>query len=206
MTIESVMLSNHLSIKKKRHQLFDKGQYSENYGFSSGHVWMSELDCEESWALKNWCFWTVVLEKTLESPLDCKEIKLANTKGIQPGKFIGRTDSEAETPILWPPYSKNWLIGKDPDAGKDWRWEEKGAAEDECKKQIIWGKNNRCCLVSKSFLSLFDPVDCSLPGSSAHGIFQARILGWGSISHFRGSPQLRDQTHVSCTGRKILYH
>ena len=91
---------------------------------------MWELDYRESWALKNWCFWTVVLEKTLESPLDCK-IKPVNPKGNQSWIFIGRTDAEAETPILWPPDTKNWLIGKDPDAGKDWRWEEKGTSGDE---------------------------------------------------------------------------
>ena len=84
------------------------------------------VELQESWALKNWCFWTVVLEKTLESPLDCKEIQPVNTKGNQSWIFIGRTDAEAETPILWPPYAKNWLIWKDLDAGKDWRWEEKG--------------------------------------------------------------------------------
>ena len=89
------------------------------------------LDYKESWALKNWCFWTVVLEKTLESPLDCKEIQPVHPKGNQSWKFIGKTDAEAETPILWPPYAKNWLLGKDPDAGNDWRWEEKGITEDE---------------------------------------------------------------------------
>ena len=94
--------------------------------FSSSHVWMWELDYKESWALKNWCFWTVVLEKTLESPLDCKEIQVVHPKGDQSWVFISRTDVEAETPILWPPDVKNWLIWKDPDAGKDWRWEEKG--------------------------------------------------------------------------------
>ena len=92
---------------------------------------MWELDCEESWALKNWYFWTVVLEKTLESPLDCKEIQPVKYKGNQSWIFIERTDAEAETPILWPPDAKNWLIWKDPDAGKDWRWEEKGMTEDE---------------------------------------------------------------------------
>ena len=92
---------------------------------------MWELDCKESWALKNWCFWTVVLEKTLESPLDCKEIQPVNAKGDQPWDFFGRTEAEAETPILWPPDVKNWLIGKDPDAGKDWRQEEKRVTEDE---------------------------------------------------------------------------
>ena len=92
---------------------------------------MWELDYKESWAQKNWCFWTVVLEKTLESPLDCKEIKAVNPKGNQSWTFTGRTDAEAETPILWPPDVKSQLIGKDPDAGKDWRQEEKGTTEDE---------------------------------------------------------------------------
>ena len=98
---------------------------------SSSHVWMWELDCEESWASKNWCFWTVVLEKTLESPLDSKEIQSVHPKGDQSWVFTGRTDAEAETPILWPPHMKSWLIGKDPDAGKDWGQEEKGTTEDE---------------------------------------------------------------------------
>ena len=93
-------------------------------------VVMWELDCEEGWAPKNWCFWTVVLEKALESPLDCKEIQSVNPKGNQSWIVIGRTDAEGETPILWPPDAKNWLIGKDPDLGKDWRWEEKGTIED----------------------------------------------------------------------------
>ena len=96
---------------------------------------MWELDCEESWALKNWCFWTVVLEKTLESPLDRKKIKPVHTKGDQSWVFIGRTDVEAETPILWPPDEKSWLSGKDPDAGKDWGQEEKGMTED---KMVGW--------------------------------------------------------------------
>ena len=104
---------------------------SQSCGFSSGHVWMWELDHKESWALKDWCFWTVVLEKILESPLDYKEIKPVHPKGNQPQIFIGRTYAEAEAPILWPPDVKNWLNGKDPDAGKDWRQEEKGTTEDE---------------------------------------------------------------------------
>ena len=99
--------------------------------FSSSHVWMWELDHEESWAPKNWCFWIVVLDKMLESALDCKEIKPVNPKGNQSWIFIGRTKAEAEAPILWPPDAKNWLVGKDPDAGKDWRQEEKGMTEDE---------------------------------------------------------------------------
>ena len=104
---------------------------NQSCGFSSSHVWMWELDYKESWALKNWCFWTMVLEKTLENPLDCKEIKPVNPKGNQSWIFIGSTDAEAETPILWPPDVKNWLIGKDPDAGKDWKQEEKGMIENE---------------------------------------------------------------------------
>ena len=99
--------------------------------FSSSHVWMWELDCEESWAPKNWCFWTVVLEKTLESPLDCEEIQPFHPKGNQSWIFIGKTDAEAETAILWSRDTKNWLIAKDPDAGKDWRQDEKGTTENE---------------------------------------------------------------------------
>ena len=118
-------------IKKQRHYFANKGPSSQGYGFSSGHVWMWELDCKESRALKNWCFWTVVLEKTLESPLDCKEIQPVHPKGDQSWVFIGRTDVETETPILWSPDVKNWLIGKDPDAGKDWGQEEKGTTENE---------------------------------------------------------------------------
>ena len=106
-------------IKKQRHYFANKGPFSQGYSFSSGHVWIWELDCEERWALKNWCFWTVVLEKTLESPLDCKEIQPVHPKGDQSLVFIERTDVEAESPILWPPDVKSWLIWKDPDAGKD---------------------------------------------------------------------------------------
>ena len=117
--------------RRQRYYFTDKGPSSQSYGFSSSHVWMWELDHKESWAPKNWCFWTVVLEKTLESPLDWKEIKPVYPKGNQSWIFIGRTDAEAEAPILWPPDVKNWLIGKDPDAGKDWRQEEKGTTEAE---------------------------------------------------------------------------
>ena len=118
-------------IKKQRHYFADKVPSSPSYGFSSGHVWMWELDYKESWALKNWCFGTVVWEKSLERPLDCKEIKPVHHKGNWPWIFIERTDAEAETPILWPPDVKNWF-GKDPDAGKDWgQEEEKGMIEDE---------------------------------------------------------------------------
>ena len=118
-------------IKKQRNYFADKGLSSQGYGFSSSHVWVWELDYKESWVPKNWHFWTVVLEKTLESPLDCKEIKPVNPEGNQPWIFIGRTDAEAEALILWLPDAKNWLLGKYSDAGKDWSQEEKGKTEDK---------------------------------------------------------------------------
>ena len=124
-------MTNLESIEKQRHYFADKGSFSQGYGFSSSYVWMWELDCKESWAPKNWCFWAVVLKKTLESPLDCKEIQPVHPKGNQSWIFIGRTDAEAETPIFWPPDAKSWLIWKDPDAGNDWRQEKKGMTEDE---------------------------------------------------------------------------
>ena len=108
-------------IKKQSHYFAHKGPSSQSYGSSSNHIRMWELDYKESWALKDWYFWTVVLEKTLESPLGCKEIWPIHPKGNQSWIFIGRTDAEAETPILWPPDSQNWLIWKDPDLGDDWR-------------------------------------------------------------------------------------
>ena len=118
-------------MEKQRHYFANKGPSSQSYGFSSSHVQMWELDRKEGWVQKNWCFQSVVLEKTLESPLDSRENKPVHPKGNQPWIFIGRTDAEAEPPILWPPDAKSWLIGKDPDAGKDWRREEKGTTEDE---------------------------------------------------------------------------
>ena len=114
------VMTNLDSIFKSRDIIFaNKGLSSQGYGFSSGHVWMWKLDCEESWVPKNWCFWTVVLEKTLESPLDCKEIQPVHSEGDQPWDFFGRNDAKAETPVLWPPDAKSWLIGKDSDAGRD---------------------------------------------------------------------------------------
>ena len=118
-------------IKKQRHYFVNKGLSSQGYGFTSSHVWMWELDYKASWAQKNWCFWTVVLGKTLESPLDCKEIKAVSPKENQSWVFIGRSDAEAEAPVLWPPDAKSCIVGRDPDAGKDWRQEEKGMTEDE---------------------------------------------------------------------------
>ena len=108
-------------IKKQRHYFPNKGSSSQSYGFSSSHVWMWELDHKEGWASKNWCFWTVVLEKTPESSLDCKEMQPVHSEGDQPRDFFGRNDAKAETPVLWPPHVKSWLIGK------DWCWEGLGA-------------------------------------------------------------------------------
>ena len=121
-------------IRKQRHHFVNNGLSSQSYGFPSSHVQMWELDYRESWVLKNWWFWAVVL-KTLESPLDCKEIQPVHPKGNQSWIFIRRTDAEAETPILWPSDVKNWFIGKDPDAGKDWRQEEKGMTGE---KMVGW--------------------------------------------------------------------
>ena len=117
--------------KNQRHHFADKDLYSQSYGFSSNHLWIWELHHKEGWVLKNWCFWILVLEKTLESPLYCKKIKPVNPKGNKSWLFIGRSDAEAEAPVLWPPDMTSWLIGKDPDSGKDWRQEEKGTTEDE---------------------------------------------------------------------------
>ena len=125
-------------IKKNVNITCSKGPSGQGYGFSSGHVQMWELDCEESWAQKNWCFWTVVLEKTLESPLDCRELQPVHPKGDQSWVFTGRTDAEAETPILWPPHVRSWLIVKDLDAGRDWGQEEKGTTEDEMAGWHHW--------------------------------------------------------------------
>ena len=144
-------------IKKQRYHFADKGPYSQNNGLSSSHEWMWDLDHKEGWVLKNWCFQTVVLEKTLQSPLDCKEIKPVNPKGNQLWIFIGRTDAEVEAPILWPPDVKSWLIGKDPDAGKDFRQEEKGTAEDEMvgwHHQVNWCESEQTPGDSEGYRSL----------------------------------------------------
>ena len=129
--------------KEQKHYFANKGPSSQSYGFSSSHVWIWELDHKENWAPKNWCFWTVVLEKTLESPLDCKVIKPVNPKGNQLWIFIGKTDAETEAPILWPHEAKSRLIRKDRDAEKDWRQEEKGNDRgwDDCMASLtqwIW--------------------------------------------------------------------
>ena len=128
-------------IKKQRHHFANKGPCSQSYGFSSSHVWTRELDHKEGWVPKNLCFQTVVLEKTFESPLDYKEIKPVSPKENQPWTFIGRIDAESETPILWPLHVKSWLIGKDPDAGRDWG-QEKGTTEDEMAGLHHWLKGH----------------------------------------------------------------
>ena len=152
-------------IEKQRHYFVNKGLSSQGYGFSSGHVWVWELDYKESLAPKNLCFWTVVLEKTLESPLNCKEIQPVHPKGNQSWIFIGRTDAEAETPILWPPDAKSWFIWKDPDAGKDWGQEEKGMTKDEMVGWHHW---------------LSEHVFGSTPGV---GDGQGCLASWGSWGH-----------------------
>ena len=120
--LDSIFKSRDITLPTKLHLV--------KSGFSSGHAWMWKLDCEESWAPKNWCFWTVVLEKTLESPLDCKEIQPVHSKGDLSWVFFGRTDAEAKTPILWPPHAKSWLIVKDPDAGRDWGRRRRGRQDE----------------------------------------------------------------------------
>ena len=131
-------MTNLDSILKSRHYFANKVLSSQSYGFSSSHVWLWMLDHKESWVQKNWCFWTVVLEKTLESPLDCKEIQTVHLKGDQSWVFTGRTDAEVETPILWPPDSKSWLIRKDPDAGKDWKGEGDDRGWDDWMASPTW--------------------------------------------------------------------
>ena len=134
-SLEGKLWPTRQHIKRKRHYSANKGLSSQGYGFSSSHIWIWELGYKESWVQKNWCFWTVVLEKTLESPLDCVEVKPVHHTGDQSWVFIGRTDIEAKTPILWPHDAKNCLTGKEPDAGKHWRCEEKGTTED---KMVGW--------------------------------------------------------------------
>ena len=130
-SLERKVMTNLCSILKSRHITLPTKVRLVKAMIFPVVMYGCELNCEESWAPKNWCFWTVVLEKTLESPLDCKEVQPVHPKGDQSWVFIRRTDAEAETPILWPPDEKSWLIGKDPDAGRNWGQEEKGTTEDE---------------------------------------------------------------------------
>ena len=164
-------------IKKQRHHFADKGPYSQSYGFSSSHVQMWELDHKEGWALKYWCFWTVVLEKTLEILLDSKEIKPVNTKGNQSWIFIERTDAEVEAPKLCQPDEKSWLIRKGPDAGKDWRQKEKGMTENEMTGWHHWLNGHE-----------FDQTlgDCERQGSlaccSPWGCKETRLSDWTTLT------------------------
>ena len=158
-------MTNLDSILKSR-DIANKGLSGQGYGFSSGHVWMWELDSEESWGPKNWYFWPMVLEKTLESPLDCKEIQPVHPKGDQSWVFIGRTDDEAETPVLWLPHVTSWLIGKDPDAGKEWG-QEKGTTEDE---MVGWHHcYSHAFRERDSLRRTMQIVECSLLRRRAHG-------------------------------------
>ena len=161
-------------IEKQRHCFVNKGPSSQGYGFSSGHVWMWKLDHKESWVPKNWCFWPVVLEKTLESPLDCKEIQPVHSEGDHSWVFIGRTDAKAETPVLWPPHTKSWFIGKDSDAGRDWGQEEKGMTEDEMTWWTwVW-------VTSGSWWWIGRPGVLRFMGSQRVGHDWATELNWSS--------------------------
>ena len=194
-----------------------------------GHVWMWELDCEEGWAPKNWCFGTVVLEKTLESPLDCKEIQPVHSEGDQPWDFFGRNDAKAKTPVLWPPHAKSWLIGKDSDVGRDWGLEEKRTTEDEMAGWHHWldghesewtsgvgdGQGGLACCNSWGHkeLDMTEQLNWTelnhTPLSMGFSMDEAKVLEWIAVHSSRGSSQARDQAciyYVSCIGRKVLYN
>ena len=161
-------------IKKQRYYFANKGPSSQSFGFSSSHVWMSELDYKESWVMKNWCFGTVVVEKTLERTLDYREIQPVHPKGNQSWTFIGRTDTEAGTPILWPPDAKDWLVWKDPDAGKDWSWKKKGMTEDEMVACHHWLNGHEIHKLQKLMM------DRESWDAAVHGVAksQTRLSDW----------------------------
>ena len=169
-------------VKNQWHYFANKGSSSQGYGFSCGHVWMWELDCEEDWEPKNWCFWTVVLEKTLESPLDCKEIQPVHSEGDQPWDFFGRNDAKAETPVLWQPHAKSWLIGKDSDAGRDWGQEEKGTTEDEMAGWHRWLDGHWVWVNSGSWWWTGRPGVLRFMGSQRVGHDWATELIWSEVS------------------------
>ena len=187
---ENIIFSSFLSfiykpiqhIKKQRHHFFNKGPYRQSYGFSSSYLWMWELDHKEDWVLKNWCFRTVVLEKNFESPLVCKEIKPVNPKRYQPWIFFGRTDAKSEAPMLWPPDVKSQLVGKDPDAGKDWRQKEKGEIEDERLDSII---NSVVINLSKLWKIVED-----------RGTWRAAVHGVPRVGHNLATKQQQQKWHL----------
>ena len=198
-------------IKKQRHYFANKCPCSQGYGFSSSHVWTWELDYKESWAPKNWCFWTVMLEKTLESPLDCKEIQPVHSKGDQSWVLFGRNDAKAETPVLWPPHAKSWLIGKDSDAGRDWGQEEKGTSEDEMAGWVTDSKD-----MSLSELREL-VIDREAWCAAIHGVAksQTRLCDWTELNciclfllqlpAFLVSNEKEKKTNIATTNVKELF-
>ena len=191
-------------IKKQRHYFDNKDPYSQSYGFSNSHVWMWELDHKECCVPKNWCFQSVVMEKTLESPLDCKEIKSVNPEGNQPWIFIGRTDVEAETPILCPPDVKSRLfIGKDPNAGKDWRQRRRGQQRMRWLDSIT---NSMDTTLSKLWEIVKDPKALHV---AFHGIIKSQtwFSNWTTVLYCKSmSPKGKKKYwHIGrCNGGKIL--
>ena len=185
-------------IKKQRHYFANKGLYSQSFGFSSSYVGMWELDNTKGWSLKTWCFWTVVLEKTLESPLDSKEIKQVNPKGKgnKPWIFVGRTNTQA--PIVWPPDAKSQLIGRDPDAGKDWGQEENGAKVDETVRWHHW-------LIDMSLSKLWDIVkDGTLAYCSPWGPKEMDMTEWLNYK-WKNQREIQETLPFTITSKGIKY-